>query len=318
MRPVFFTLLILFISGATVTAQLSILPQVGIENSKTSIHYNDFTPFTPLGGVVSPQLALRVDYKFKKQHGPFAELSTSRSLVSYEFSDPENGMKMFKATPGDMQLRFEAGYQFSSKPFYFSKAKSSAKAAPAASSKTSHYRSYGNYYSSRGHCGRSVNKSSQQFKSGSASAAQAVKEKGWYMAVQPLIGAAVTPAVKNEIIRQAAGSQASYLYNAGNWNTALVTGAGFEFGQNVQKKFVITFQYLKGLGNLNNTQLTTMTGAKESVTQLRSDASAFSIKAGIPITLSKKKTVAKPVITEQPRQTERKCGEYKSRCTRAI
>jgi hypothetical protein len=320
MRPVIFTSILFLLIGSAANAQLTIQPQLGFENTKTTVSYNDLNRIVPLSGQLTPQLAVRVDYKFKQQHGPFLGVSTSRSLVSYEFSDPDNGMKIYKASAGDIQLRLEGGYQFSSKPFYFSKPKAMAQPAPAAAPMRHQYRSYGSAYSQGGRCGRSNDMSSQKYKSQSSSAVQSVKEKekGWYMAVQPLLGAALMPAVKSDIIRQASGSQSSYVYNAGNWRSALITGAGFEFGKNTDKKFIVTVSYLKALGNLDNSQLTTMSGAKENVTQLKSDVSAWSIKAGIPITLSKKKTVVKQVVTEQPREQKKQCGGYNSRCKRVI
>jgi hypothetical protein len=321
MRPLTFTFLFIFLVSFNASAQLSITPQVGLENTKTTVYYNDLTGYVPLAGQVSPQLALRAEYKFKQQHGPFIGVSTSRSLVSYQFDDPEKGMKIYKATAGDMQLRLEGGYQFSSRPFYFTK--SSSKKSPAASAvKASPYKSYnrayGGYYSSKSQCGRSYSKARHDQPSGAAATqASKTKEKGWYMAIQPLIGAAVIPSVNGNLQSKSGVNAPTYLYNAGNWNSALITGAGFEFGQNVQKKFVITVQYLKGLGNLDQTHFTSVSGAKQTTTSLNSDVSAWSVRAGIPIALTKKKPAVKQVVIEQPRKTEKKCGEYK-RCGRVI
>lgn len=318
MRPLISTSTFLFLISLTASAQLSITPQVGLENTRTTVFYNELTGYVPLSGQLSPQLALRAEYKFKQQHGPFIGVSTSRSIVAYQFDNPESGMKMFNATAGDMQLRLEGGYQFSSKPIYFGK--SAAKKSPAASPvKATQYKSYNksysNYYSGKGQCGRSYNKARED----GAAAAQAkkAKENRWYMAIQPMLGAAVIPSVNGDLQPKTAGSAPTYIYNAGNWNTALITGAGFEFGQNVQKKFIITVQYLKGIGNLDKTEIHTMSGAKQTTTTLKSDASAWSVRAGIPISLAKKKPAVKQVVIEQPRKTEKKCGEYK-RCGRVI
>ena len=88
--------------GYAASAQFSLLPQVGFENSRTNISYNNLRDFSPLGVKFSPQASLRMDYKFKKGHGPFLGLSSSRSLVSFSFSDPENGRNVFNATTGDI------------------------------------------------------------------------------------------------------------------------------------------------------------------------------------------------------------------------
>jgi hypothetical protein len=318
MRPLIFTSIILFFISLTASAQLSITPQIGLENTRTTVFYNELTGYLPLSGQLSPQLALRAEYKFKQQHGPFIGVSTSRSVVAYQFDNPETGMKMFNAAAADMQLRFEGGYQFSSKPIYFGK--SAAKKSPAASPvKATQYRSfnkqYGNYYSGKGQCGRNYNKARED--GAAATQAKKAEEKGWYMAIQPMLGAAVIPSVNGNLQAKTTGTAPTYIYQAGNWNTALITGAGFEFGQNVQKKFVITVQYLKGVGNLDKTEIHTMSGAKQATTTLRSDASAWSVRAGIPISLAKKKPAVKQVVSEQPRKTEKKCGEYK-RCGRVI
>ena len=318
MRPLISTSIFLLIISLPASAQLSITPQWGLENARTTMFYNESTGYVPLAEQLSPQLALRAEYKFKQQHGPFIGVSTSRSIVAYQFDNPENGMKIFNARAGDMQLRWEGGYQFSSKPIYFRK--SAAKKSPAASPvKATQYKSYNksysNYYSGKSECGRNYSKARED--GAAATQAKKAKEKGWYMAIQPLLGAAVIPSVNGDLQAKTAGAASTYIYHAGNWNTALITGAGFEFGQNVQKKFTITAQYLKGLGNLDKTEIHTMSGAKQTTTILRSDASAWSIRAGFPISLAKKKPAVKQVVSEQPRKTEKKCGEYK-RCGRLI
>ena len=322
MRPLISTSIFLFLISLTAAAQLSITPQVGLENARTTVFYNELTGYVPLSGQLSPQLALRAEYKFKQQHGPFIGVSTSRSIVAYQFDNPESGMKMFNATAGDMQLRLEGGYQFSSKPIYFGK--SAAKKSPAASpvkatQDKSYNKSYSNYYSGKAQCGRGYNKAREDKASAGAAANQGKKarEKGWYMAIQPMLGAAVIPSVNGDLQTKTAGASPTYIYNAGNWNTALITGAGFEFGQNVQKKFILTVQYLQGVGNLDKTEIHTMSGAKQTTTILRSDASAWSVRAGIPISLAKKKPAVKQVVIEQPRKTEKKCFEYK-KCGRVI
>jgi hypothetical protein len=96
--------------------KLSLTPQVGFENSKTSVNYNELGSFAPLGGEFNPQVSLRLDYKFKQGFGPYFGASTSRSVVLYSFNDIENGMNLYNATKANMQVRMEAGYQFTTKP----------------------------------------------------------------------------------------------------------------------------------------------------------------------------------------------------------
>src|SRR6185436_109275 len=106
---------------AATAQKFSLLPQVGFENSKTKIRYNDLSSFAPAGVVTSPQVGLQLNYKIKSGHGVFLGAATSRSIVPYTFSDPETGMTNYTTATGDMQLRFETGYQFTSKPLYFKK-----------------------------------------------------------------------------------------------------------------------------------------------------------------------------------------------------
>src|SRR6187399_200461 len=137
------------VSALAMNAQkLSLTPQVGFENSRTSINYNGLGSFAPLGGEFNPQVSLRLDYKFKQGFGPYVGASTSRSGVLYGFNDIENGMNSYVATKANMQLRMEAGYQYTTKPIFFNKAKKSASTSKTRSSGKG---SCGNYYY-RGNC----------------------------------------------------------------------------------------------------------------------------------------------------------------------
>src|SRR5688572_717277 len=98
MRTAVFTLFILVAFMYAANAQkFSLLPQVGFENSKTSVSYNDLRYFAPEGVKFSPQASLRLNYASKKGHGFFVGGSTSRSVVLYSFNDPENGMTNYSA-----------------------------------------------------------------------------------------------------------------------------------------------------------------------------------------------------------------------------
>ena len=67
----------------------TLLPQAGLQNPITKIKYNNLRYFSPLNQL-QPQLGILASYKLKNGFGPFIGLSTSRSLVNYNFSDPEN------------------------------------------------------------------------------------------------------------------------------------------------------------------------------------------------------------------------------------
>ena len=64
---------------------------------------------------------------------PFLGIATSRAGGEYNISSPENGMTHYTATVGDMQVRFEGGYQFNTKPIYFKKQSVSKNTAPGKS-----------------------------------------------------------------------------------------------------------------------------------------------------------------------------------------
>jgi len=313
--------------GYAASAQFSLLPQVGFENSRTNISYNNLNDFSPLGVKFSPQASLRMDYKFKKGHGPFLGVSSSRSIVSFSFSDPDNGMNIFNATTGDMQLRLEGGYQYSSKPLYFNKNKSQRSSA---SSKSSYYKtsgekkSCGSEYTSRSSCGKTKTESYSRTESYSSRCGSskkvkqtlAKKENGGWMRIQPSLGLAYIPSVKTDIVTKTQGGQNTYQYNAGNWNTALVTGAGFEFGKNNQRLFTVSINYFNAIGNLDKQTLTTVSDSKTSVTHLQSDVSGWNMKVGIPFTLSKKSGVKQ----KQQQKSYKDCGQYKIeyRCRQRI
>jgi hypothetical protein len=109
----------------------------------------------------------------------------------------------------------------------------------------------------------------------------------------------------------------NYTYKAGDWTTAVITGAGFEFGKNKQRMFTIGINYLKGIGNLATRTVTAVVGNKTTTAVLNSSTSSWNITAGIPITLTKNKTNQKQRVTEKSYEHHWKCGQYKSGCHRS-
>lgn len=187
---------------AAKSQQLTLLPQVGFENARTTITYNNLPSFAPLGGEFSPQVSLRLDYKFKQGFGPYFAVSTGRSAVSFSFTDPENGMNLYSASAASMQLRFEGGYQFSTNPIYFNRAKQSSgkQAAQKSTEKKdcSGYTSRSNCtknYSSSSRCGSNKNKVNRATS----------KNKGGWMRIQPSIGVGFIPSVKPDITSKVQG-----------------------------------------------------------------------------------------------------------------
>ena len=295
MRPVTLLLLLFVVSGFAANAQFTLTPQMGVENPLTKITYNDGSYFTPLQCQLSPRLALRADYRTKQGHGAFLGIATSRSGVEYNFSNPETGMTNYTTTVGDMQVRFEGGYQFNTKPIFFKK-KSVAKAAAPAQVTSPQRKGCGGYtYSSR--CGEK-NKVAQKPK----------VDQRLFVRVQPSLGVAVVPGAKSGVVTDVKGSQTSYTYDAGGYTTALITGAGFEFGAAKKRLFTLNINYFKSLSDQSST-LNTIVGGKEVVTNLNSKVSGWNATIGIPIGLTKnKQQVAKQVQKTEVKKTS--CGDY--------
>ena len=306
----------LFIAfGYAMNAQkLSLTPQVGFENSKTSVTYNDLQSFAPLGGEFNPQVSLRLDYKFKQGFGPYLGVSTSRSVVLYSFSDIENGMSIYNATKANMQLRMEAGYQFTTNPIFFNKTKrsgsssSKARSANKSSCGSSAYRSScsRNYSSQSSHC-QSKNSSARKIEN---------KNKGGWVRLQPSVGIGFIPSPKTDVISKTQGGLTTYEYRAGNWNTALISGMGFEFGRNKQRLLNVSVNYYSGIGNMSKQTISTVSGSKMSVANLESNSSGWGLKIGIPFTLAEKNSARhkNQSRTKKTNCCERIKTEYKFRC----
>jgi hypothetical protein len=279
MRKEIYASLVFVVCGYAAGAQLTLTPKAGIEQSFTSVGYNNQSKFSPMGAAVSPQFAVRLDYRFKNIHGPFAGIATNRSVLAYEFTDPETGSTNFAASRGNMQMRLEAGYQVSTKPIALGK----AKAAPAAKK------------SCAGYSSRAVKNSEPM-----------------NVRIQPFAGMAFVPDPATALT----SNNAMYSYKAGNWSSAVIAGTNFELGKGSARKFVIGVQYLKGVGNLDNETLVTLPESKAVTTQLRSGASAWNVTVGVPITLAKKKVaVVAPAKAKAPEVKKKSCSSYyRPRC----
>lgn len=309
--------------GCVAMAQLRIVPQFGIETSKTSLSYNNSPDFSPLGVKLSPHASVRMDYKFKKNHGPFVGLATTRSAVNYSFANPETGKTDYTASRDNKQLRLEGGYQVSTKRIYFNKNASKTSAANSVSPEKYTARKSCREFYTRSHCGSN--------KATKVAETTAKNNKGSWVRIEPSAGMAFVPtASAAEIETKSQGIVNSHEYTAGNWKTAFIAGTGFAFGKNNEEKLVVSINYLKGIGNMNTQTLTTTTGTKSTTTQLSSAASNWNLRIGIPITLSKKPSAKKEVMqiqqrteTRQPAEIKqnkegKKCGSSMYRCRKAV
>src|SRR4030095_7342922 len=196
------------VSALAMNAQkLSLTPQVGFENSKTSVNYNGLGSFAPLGGEFNPQVSLRLDYKFKQGFGPYIGASTSRSGILYGFNDIENGMNAYTATKANMQLRMEAGYQYTTKPILFNKTKQST-GTPTSKTKSSGKSSCGNY---RSNCSKSYSSQSSRCQNKSSTAKKVEnKNKGGWVRLQPSMGIGYIAAPKTDVVTKTDGTQTAY------------------------------------------------------------------------------------------------------------
>lgn len=296
----------LLLLSSAASAQLTLTPQVGIDNSRTTLRYNDGASFAPLGRQTDPRASLRLDYRLKGGHGPFVGVASSPAPIDFSFASPATGARDFRAGTADRQLRLEGGWQYSSKPLTFRNRKAESAAAQRVRTRAEQQSA------EKSRCG------SYRYKSDNTQekvnrAVREVRSKAWNMRVQPFAGAAYVPGTEEDLSTQ----NGSNTYKAGNWNTALLAGTGFEFGRGSQRLFTISVQYLKGLGNLDQKTLVTETDAKTTLTRLQSDMSAWSVGLGLPFTLAKKKAL-QPIRSQSTKQKS-KCGEYREyRCTRKV
>jgi len=300
---------------AATAQKFSLLPQVGFENSKTKIRYNDLSSFAPAGVVTSPQVGLQLNYKIKSGHGVFLGAATSRSIVPYTFSDPETGMTNYTTATGDMQLRFETGYQFTTKPLYFKK---SGKTTTTNAKQTGATAKKNCGYAYRSHCLKSCNTAGRP----AAEKNQTLQKsnKGGWVRFQPLASFGFIPATHTDVITKTVNGQPAYEYRAGNWSTAVMTGMGFEFGKNKTRLFTLGVNYFKGLGNMNTQTISSTTASKTSTAYISSAVSGWNMRIGIPISLGTKKPTVTKHTESSVQQPKRGCYQYRTlyRCNKTI
>jgi len=213
------------------TGQFSVLPQVGVETFNTSIKPGNSSYFSPLGQQLAPRLGVQMAYTVKSGHGAFLGLATSSPAVEFKFTDPDKATTMYTAATKELQLRFEGGYQFTSKPIALKKATNTN----VTSTRSFDHGSASNYSRcGRSMCSRRYNQSSRY---SNPSAKTASQDKGLYMRVKPSLGVAYAPS-GTQLMTSANGGQSEYVFKSG-LNTAIIAGTAFEFGSREQAKFVV-------------------------------------------------------------------------------
>jgi hypothetical protein len=244
-------------------------------------------------------------------------IASSRSIVTYEFTNPETGDKNFTSTQGDWKLRLEAGYQISSKAISLKK----LVPVPAKQALQS--------VQSISPCAARKMMLAQ---------AAAAKKPAMNVRIQPYAGMAFIPNASTAIASAFKSNETVYQYSAGNWTSAVIGGINLAFAKGDINKYVVGIQYLKGLGNLSNETLTTASESKVMSTQLSSKSAAWNVTVGMPLNFTKP-TKSKPATiqkTEMPKQVsavqkpeetkqapaatttekpvKKNCGYYQRRC----
>jgi hypothetical protein len=279
-------------------AQLSILPQAGFEQSRSSLRYNALSASAI--NTTNLRASLKADYRFKSGHGPFINIGTSPGPVNFSFGNEGSLLRQEAVVSNKLRLRIESGYQYTSKPIRLGKSKPTAgiKAARPASANTYPKKSCG-ASSYRPHC--------------SASSTKALSKpvnKALSMRLQPSLAVAYVPAAAENYKQTTAG----FDYNAGNWKTAVVPAIGFEFDKGNQRLFTITAFYTRPMGMKGET-VTSYSGNKPVVTAINPKAATWGLTAGIPISIGKKQNINKQRAINVIKK-EVKTTQYK-RCTRS-
>lgn len=261
---------LVFVAGGFATnAQFSVSPRVGIEQAFSCVKYNNASCINPISPNISPQVSVRADYLFNKVHGPFAGIASNRSLVMYEFTNPETGGREFTATEGNWKLRLEAGYQVSTRPI--SLGKTIKPPAPPVST---------------------ANVSPCVAARMRAAMAAVPKKPVMNLRIQPFAGMAFVPGPEKAITTAMKNSETVYQYHAGNYTSAFITGVNLALAKGSVNKYVIGVQYLKGIGHMNTETMSTPTENKLVTTQLSSSSAAWNLNVGIPLSFSKNKQPA--------------------------
>ena len=303
MKPTAITGVLVLLIAISAKAQLSFLPQLGFERSKTFVDYNNVPSFSPMGSQGNFKANLRMDYRFKKGHGPYIGVGTVPGTVAFSFTDVANAANNFKAAQNSLQWKLEGGYQYSSKPITLKKA-----AAKKPAVKTSSYNS-----EVQRHCGSYCYSYRQRTTTTSSSAK---RSSNLTLRLQPSVGIAYLPSIKDDL--EVNGS--NYQYNAGNYKTAITSGMGFEFAKGKQRLFTLSLFYAKALDQSDKEKFSGVENGK-TVTNVvsSSNTSSWGLMLGIPFSLSKNKKAVAPVVKKEPvREYQSRCEYYRSRCIRRL
>jgi opacity protein-like surface antigen len=282
---------VLLLAGVTAGAQLTLLPQLGFERSRTSIRYNDAVSFSPLGTVTELNANLRFDYKFKNGFGPYAAIGTSPAIVEFKFTHPASATNDYTAKRPSPLLALQAGYQYTSRPIRLGKSQHTEKLSSKEKSRCS---SFG--------CG------SRQKPSRTGAPPQIRLQPSLGMAYRPQIGKGEAGAV---------AANTTYQYDAGNWKTAVISRVGVELGLGKNRLLNLGIEYRKGISNGGTQTVSGFENGKPVSATFSSKSSAWGVTLGVPFTLTHPKK-APLKRTEQKKSCHHSCDSYRSRCPRRI
>ncbi len=224
MKSTVLTSLLFLLIGTVANAQLSFLPQVGFEQSRTTFNYGESSISGMQGNL---KAGLKMDYRLKGGHSPFINLTTSPAPVNFVFSDGNSLANSYQSAKGNLQFRMEAGYQYSSRPFQFTKKGSTLKSD--------------DFNTATASPGKKKNCGSSAYKSHCGQKKRSLKNRAennfLNMRLQPSLAFAYIPSA-GESIKQTPGGVE---YNATNYKTAIVPAMGFEFAKDASDYLPLVF-----------------------------------------------------------------------------
>src|SRR5688572_29492524 len=101
MKPAVLTSILLLGTGVA-QAQLSFLPQVGFEQNRSTINYNNLSASGVDGNF---RANLKMDYRFKGGHGPYAGIGTSAAPVIFVFNNAGALQENLDGSDNNLRLR---------------------------------------------------------------------------------------------------------------------------------------------------------------------------------------------------------------------
>ena len=274
------------LAGTALHAQFQFLPYAGFEQARSTVS-TGLRSVQDINGFI--KAGLRTGYQLKGGHSPFLNLTTNPAPVHFSFDNTGALLNQFRSS--NLQLRLEAGYQFSSKPIQLGKNRSpqrtpAALAAPATAQKRS--------------CGSAMYRSSCG--SRQAKAAAAPTNTNLNMRLQPSVAVAYIPASNQQVTTKGTG----FDYTP-SWNTAVVPAIGFEFAKGAQRLFTLGVFYTAPLGQKAEAVNTALEG-KSMTTRLQPQLATWGVTMGVPFSFAKTKTTPKAPVVKSSHYKKSGCS----------